>query len=205
MANYVARLVGTTIDCAELMRAGEVGDEEASAASVALTIMLEIWGRDTFTAMDVVKAMTPEIPTEDTGNAIAEALGELVGKRLDRPTAHSIGKLFQKRLVGRPAWVRRGKAVATLKKSEGHNANTYHINVSVPGQDSAATSSSKILSHADPSGKHTPHSPLSATRNPGDGDLGNEGEVGKVLSDFPENDAVFSDAKRATPGWRGRL
>ena len=41
---------------------------------------------------------------------LVEEGGELVGKRLDRPTAHSIGKLFQKRLVGRPAWVGDGQA-----------------------------------------------------------------------------------------------
>ena len=42
------------------MRAGEVGDEEATAASAALSILHEIWGGDAFTARDVVKAMTIE-------------------------------------------------------------------------------------------------------------------------------------------------
>ena len=41
---YAAGLLGTTVNCTELMRAGEVGDEEASAASAALTILREIWG-----------------------------------------------------------------------------------------------------------------------------------------------------------------
>src|SRR4051812_30937070 len=63
---------------------------------------------------------------------IADALGELVGKRLDRPTAHSIGKLFQKRLVGRPAWIGDGRQVATLRKSTDHNENTYRIEISSP-------------------------------------------------------------------------
>jgi hypothetical protein len=140
---YAAGMIGTTVNCIELMRAGEVGDEEASAASAALTIMREIWGDGAFTAMDVVKAMTPAMQAWSTSTnledadktkaeAVADALGELVGKRLDRPTAHSIGKLFQKRLVGRPAWIGDGQAVATLKKSTGHNANTYRIDVSVP-------------------------------------------------------------------------
>ena len=128
---YAAGLIGATVDCTQLMRAGEVGDEEASAASAALTIMREIWGDGAFTAMDVVKAMTLEMHSE----ALAEALGELVGKRLDKPTAHSIGKLFQKRLVGRHAWIGDGQAVATLKKSVGHNANAYRIHVTASGGD----------------------------------------------------------------------
>jgi hypothetical protein len=197
---YAAGLIGTTVNCTELMRAGEVGDEEASAVSVALTVMRENWGNRAFTAMDVVRAVTPEMHLDDADKAraesIADTLGELVGKRLDRPTAHSIGKLFQKRLVGRPAWVDDGQAVATLTKTTGHNANTYQIKVSAPGQDFAPTSIPKI--------KHPPHSPHSPGQNSGEGELGNEGEGGKVLTDIPES-AVSSDGKRAAPGWRGRL
>jgi len=153
---YAAGLVGTTVNCTELMRAGEVGDEEASAVSAALTILREIWGDSAFTATDVVKAMTPAIQAWSTptnteeadkakAEAIAEALGELVGKRLDRPTAHSIGKLFQKRLVERPAWICDGQTVAKLRKSKGHNANTYRIDLSAPGQDFDASSDKNFL------------------------------------------------------------
>ena len=190
------------------MRAGEVGDEEASAASAALTIMREIWGDGAFTAMDVVKAMTPEMqwsaPTKEDADkakaeAIADALGELVGKRLDRPTAHSIGKLFQKRLVGRPAWIGDGQAVATLKRSAGHNANTYQILVSATGQDLTSNSSPNTLSFADACQRHPPHSPQSPPLDPGDGEMGNEGRGGKEI---PVNEVVSSNFKRA---WSGRL
>jgi hypothetical protein len=207
---YAASLIGTTVNCTELMRAGEVGDEEASAASAALTIMGEIWGDSAFTAMDVVKAMTPEMhawsaPTKEDADkakaeAIADALGELVGKRLDRPTAHSIGKLFQKRLVGRPAWIDDGQAVATLKKFTGHNANTYRIDVSVPGQDDAP--SAQTFSFANPGQEHPPDSPHSPRRSPSDGEMGNEGKGGK---DIPVNEVVSSNFKRGKPGWSGRL
>ena len=179
---YAAGLIGTTVNCTELMRGGEVGDEEASAASAALTIMRGIWGDGAFTAMDVVKAMTLEMHSE----ALAEALGELVGKRLDKPTAHSIGKLFQKRLVGRHAWIGDRQAVATLKKSVGHNANTYRIHVAASGEDQ----------------KHSPHSPHSPNGNSGEGDPGNEGNEGK---DFPVKEVVASNFKRAKAGWSGRL
>src|SRR6516162_10352141 len=171
--------------------------------------MREIWGDSAFTAMDVVKAMTPEMhawstPTKEDGKAeaIAEASGELVGKRLDRPTAHSIGKLFQKRLVGRPAWIGDGQAVATLKRSAGHNANTYQILVSATGQDLTSNSSPNTLSFADACQRHFPHSPHSSPRDPGDGEMGNEGKGGK---DIPVNEVVSSNFKKAKPDWSGRL
>jgi hypothetical protein len=196
------------------MRIGEFGDEEASAVSTALTVMREIWGDGTFTAMDVVKAMTPEMyalstPTnlEDAdktkAEALADALGELVGKLLDRPTAHSIGKLFQKRLVGRPAWIGDGQAVATLRKSTGHNANTYRIDVSVPGQDDA--SSAQTFSSANSGQEHSPDSPHSPRRTPSDVDLGKEGKRGKVFTDIHGDDVISSDAEKAIPRWRARL
>jgi hypothetical protein len=172
---YAAGMIGTTLNCTELMQAGEVGDEEASAVSAALTIMLKNWGDRTFTAMDVVKAMTPEMQIEDpaSADAIADALGELVGKRLERPTARSIGKLLSKRMVGRPAWIGDGQAFATLKKTTGHNANTYQIHVSASGQ--GANSSPNNPSSADGCRKRSPHSPHSPPEDPGDGELGNEG------------------------------
>jgi hypothetical protein len=94
--------------------------------------------------------------------------------------------LFQKRLTGRPAWIGNGQVVATLKKSEGHNANTYRIDVTALGEDQ----------------KHSPHSPHSPNGSPGDGELGNEGNEGK---DFPVKEVVASNFKRAKAGWSGRL
>jgi hypothetical protein len=201
---YAASLIGTTVNCTELMRAGEAEDEEASAVSTALTIMLEIWGGRSFTSMDVVKAMILEMEDAEKAKAepICDALGELVGKRLDRPTARSIGKLLTKRLVGRPAWIGDGQVVATLKRSVGHNANTYQILVSASGQDLTANSSPNTLSRADACQRHSPHSPHSPLREPGDGEMGNEGRGGKEI---PVNEVVSSNFKRAKPGWSGRL
>jgi hypothetical protein len=187
---YAAGLIGTTVNCTELMRAGEFGDEEASAASAALTIIHGIWGGGAFTATDVVKAMTLELHSGDAeklkAEVIADALGELIGKRLERPTAHSIGKLFQKKLVGRPAWIGDGQTFAVLERFKGHNANTYRIQVTGSVDDQ----------------KHSPHSPHSPNRNPGEGDPGNEGNVGK---DFPVKEVVSSNFKRANAAWSGRL
>jgi hypothetical protein len=156
----------------------------------------------------VIQAWSTPTNTEEAdkakAEAIAEALGELVGKRLDRPTAHSIGKLFQKRLVGRPAWIGDCQTVATLKKSTGHNANTYWIDVSGPAQDLDA-SSAKTFSFANPGQEHSPHSPHSPRLSPSDAELGKEGKDGKVFTDIPGDDANSSDAKKATPRWSARL
>jgi hypothetical protein len=143
---YAAALVGTRVDCTELMRAGEVGDEEVAAVTAALSILRKTWDGRKFTAKEVAKAIAPAKngallaprDSEDTeiatAEAIADALGELAGKRLDRPTAHRIGKLFQKCLVGRPAWLNDGDVVAVLRNYQGHQENTYGIEVVTAGQ-----------------------------------------------------------------------
>jgi hypothetical protein len=216
---YAAGLVGITLNCTELLRAGEVGDEEAAAVSATLTLFREIWNEGDFTAKDVVKAMTPE-PKFDGGfegpkvddaersraDAIADALGELVGKRLDRPTAHSLGKLFQKRLVGRPAWIGDGQKVATLKRSTGHNENSYRVDVSAPGQQAPDLQPSKGGSAAD-TGRNIPHIP----HIPQGGSLeerkaGNVGKDGNVSIETPLQDNVILDGgSREMPAWSARL
>jgi len=175
------------------LRAGEAGDEQASAVSVALTILREIFGDNAFTARDVVKVMTPE-PKCDAASifsdgddadkaradAIGEALAELAGKRLDRPTSHSVGKLFQKTLVGRPAWIEGGQAVATLRKSAGHNENTYHVEISASGRPADAPSAN-TSSPADP-GQDFPGIPLIPQGGRRDkAKSGEAGKKGKVL------------------------
>jgi hypothetical protein len=186
---YAASLLGIRVDCTELIQAGEAEDEEALAVSTVLTIMREIWGDRTFTAMDVVEAMTPGTHMDESdianADAIADAFAELAGKRLERPSARSIGKFLGSRLVGRPGWIGDGQ-FATLKRSKGHNANAYRIHVSASGEDQ----------------KHSRHSPHSPNRNPGEGEMGNEGNGGK---DFALNEMVSSNFKRARPGWSGRL
>jgi hypothetical protein len=142
---YAAGLLGIQVDCTELMRAGEAGDEEASATSAAMTILLETWPKGSFSAKDVVKAIEAkdikwadpaevEEAARARGEALADALGELDGRRLDRPTAHKIGKLFQKRLVGRPALIRSDQIV-TLRRTKDHEENKYRVEVSTPGKN----------------------------------------------------------------------
>jgi hypothetical protein len=97
---YAASLCGVTVDCTQIMRASEIDDEESSTVSAALTILRDKWGMDKFTAKDVVQAIVLEPKSNglgqtavaddgETGRALADALGELAGKRLDNPTGWS--------------------------------------------------------------------------------------------------------------------
>jgi hypothetical protein len=61
---------------------------------------------------------------------LADALRELIGKALENPTARSLGKLFQKHLTGRPAWIDEGNCVAVLSKIRGGRANEYKVEIS---------------------------------------------------------------------------
>jgi hypothetical protein len=207
---YAAALLGTRVDCTELMRAGEVEDEEAAAVTAALSILRKTWDGKKFTAKEVAKAIAPAKngavlgPSDSaeielaTAEAIADALGELAGKRLDRPTAHRIGKLFQKCLVGRPAWLDDGDLVAVLRKYPGHQENTYAIEVVTAGQNPDDRPNLPQ--------KHSPHSPHSPGRHSGNGLSGNEGKEGKVFAATAADAVNSMDAEEATPGrWRARI
>jgi hypothetical protein len=136
---YAAGLSGIKVDCTELLRAGEVGEEEASATSRALAILRKIWGSKPFTARAVVqelaKANSLIEDNADQAAELADALGELIGKALEKPTARSIGKLFQKHLTNRPAFIEDGNCVGILRKKSDDRANEYEIEI--PGGDAA--------------------------------------------------------------------
>jgi hypothetical protein len=130
---YAAGLLGINVDCTELLRAGEAGEEEASATSRVLAILKKRWDGKTFTTRDVVKelAKANSLIEADAEKAaeLADALGELIGKALENPTARSIGKLFQRHLTNRPAWIDDGNCVAVLRKISGDRANEYKIEI----------------------------------------------------------------------------
>jgi hypothetical protein len=176
---YAAALLAITLDCTELMRVGEADDEDASSVSVALTVLWQVWGDRPFTSRDVASAMKADFSAGNTLNdamkaaagSIADAITQLAGKPMDHPTPHNIGKLFQKCLVGRPAWLADGKTTATLQKSSGHGNNTYRIKLS--GDRGRQDDS-----------PHSPHSP----NDPSDDNRkGNVGKEGIDPDGFPEN------------------
>ena len=210
---FAAKLADITVDCTELLRAGEAEDEEASAVSAAISILREIWGEETFTAKDAVKILTPEsklngafvgIELDDgkktRSDALADALDELSGKRLDRPTAHRLGKLFQKRLVGRPAWIQDGEIVAILRKSTGHDENSYWVDVSVPGQ------APDFRSCYPSAGKNIPRNPdIPGRRRADEGKAGNVGKHGNVSPRATQQDGKTFGGGATQMPWSIRL
>jgi hypothetical protein len=191
---YAAGLCGISLDCTTLMRSGEAGDEEASALSAALSALHKIWEHDTFTAKDVFNAMNAVVPMDpkndqdynvkkEQADALVGALGELARKPFEQPTAHSIGKIFQAHLVGRPSFIEDGHRFATLRSSPGHNANEYEVEVSAPGQPLDAGPTNTFPA-GDPGSKHSPQSPHSPSEPSGDGESGNDEDI---APDFPDN------------------
>jgi hypothetical protein len=130
---YAAGLLGLKVDCTELLRASESGEEEASAASRVLAILKKRWGGRAFTTRDVVKELAKATALNEDGaeraTELADALGELIGKALEYSTPRTIGKLFQKHLTNRPAWIDDGNSVAILRKTAGNRANEYKIEI----------------------------------------------------------------------------
>ena len=130
---HAAGLLDIGVDCTELLRSGEAEDEEASAASRVLAIFRKRWGDRPFTAQKVVVALSTANSMVDESaeqaQELADALSELAGKTLDKPTSRSIGKLFQRHLTNRPAWIEDGNTVAVLRKESGHEANQYKVEI----------------------------------------------------------------------------
>jgi hypothetical protein len=204
---YAAGLLGIKVDCTELLRAGESGEEEASASSRALTVLREHWGDSEFTTRDVVLALADlHAPFEERATraeALSDALGELVGKILEKPTARSVGKLFQKYLTNRPAWIEDGDGVAILRKIPGHDANKYRVDVSVPGQPS----SSKNPQSAAPDGSSGPNgadfSHVAASSPGKDGKVGKDGNVS--AGERQDESVIPEETIGHASGWRARI
>jgi len=116
------------------LRGGEAEEEEASAASRVLAILKKRWGGKAFTTNEVVAELAKVNFSVDGGAESAaelvDALGELIGKALENPTARGIGKLFQKHLTNRPAWIDEGNCAAVLRKISGKRQNEYKIEIS---------------------------------------------------------------------------
>jgi hypothetical protein len=205
---FAADLAGITMDCAELFRGGETADEDALAVSTALTVCREIWDNRNFTAGAVAKELGRVASFENfndddaesaRANTLADALGELAGKRLEKPTAHSIGKLFQKRLVDRPAWIGDDQTIAILRKSPGHQENKYRVELLAPGQAGRTERLEADLADKNKNNPNNPHNPPGRSAN--DGSQGNQGKVGNGLGDLPYG----KDFSLANGGWRRRI
>jgi hypothetical protein len=107
--------------------------------------------------------------------ALSDALGELIGKTLEKPTARSVGKLFQKYLTNRPAWIEDGDAVAVLRKIPGHDANKYRIDISIPGQSCSSDKSGSTA--GGPQGANSDFPDIDESPSDETGKVGKEGNV----------------------------
>ena len=77
------------------------------------------------TALSAATSMADE--SAEQALELAAALGELAGEAFEKPTALKIGKLFQKQLTNRPAWIDGGSAV--LLKNSNDRANEYRVEI----------------------------------------------------------------------------
>jgi hypothetical protein len=204
---YAAELLGIEVDCTQLLRVGEAGEEEASAASRALTVLRECFGEDSFTtrlvAMTLAEAGAMVESKAARAEALSDALGELIGKSLENPTARSIGKLFQKYLTNRPVWLADGDAVAVLRKIPGHDANEYRVEISNPGQSSAPDQPGLAPGVPCRSGETNGFAEMTARPT---GKAGKGGKDGNVSAAVGQNKTVFSDEPAGEcGGWRARI
>jgi hypothetical protein len=133
---YAAELLDIKLDCTELLRSNESKEEEASATSRVLTVLRERWKDRSFTSRDVALVLeqmtTATGKTAEQAEELFEALGELAGKTLERPTARYIGKLFQRHVTDRPVWIDNGKLTAILRKDSHHQENRYRVEILQP-------------------------------------------------------------------------
>lgn len=134
-AEYAARLLDIKLDCTQLLRLGESEEEEASATSRALAVLGRQWDGNWFTTRDVVLFLDERNSrlNEDKAvraEALFDALSDLIGKPLENPTARSVGKLFQKHLTNRPAFLEGENCSAVLRKlapDKNRDGNKYEI------------------------------------------------------------------------------
>jgi len=132
---YAAGLLDIKLDCDDLLRFGEAEDEEASATSRALTALGGQWGGKWFTTRAVVLFLSKRNSLLDQdkaarAEALFDALSDLNGKPLENPTARTIGKLFQKHLTNRPAFIEAENCSAVLRKvapDKNKDGNQYEI------------------------------------------------------------------------------
>jgi hypothetical protein len=193
---HAATLIGESIDCLSLLSAGESDDEETAAAAAMLSTLRDEFGARPFGAGQIVKLIEAGTPSfgktvEPEAREIAEhlldAFSELLGRQLDRPTAGSLGKLLNSRLVDRPTLID-VSTVATLKKSIKDNTGRYEVHLTRPGD--------RRYTISDPAGGQTISriSPISRPAGRSAGDTGDAGHVSSAPAAAPaENDDDVPD------------
>ncbi len=180
---HAATLIGESIDCLSLLSAGESDDDETAAAATMLSTLRDEFGARPFAAGKIVKLIEAGTPSfggayvEPEAREIAEhlldAFSELLGRQLNRPTAGSLGKLLNNRLVDRPTRID-ASTVATLKTFKKDNTGYYEVHLT-------CSDDRLIYTFSDPAGGQT-MSPISPISLPAGRPAGDRGDAGHVFS-----------------------
>jgi hypothetical protein len=133
-----ASLIGKKVDCAALLSASESDDDETSAASTLLSTLRAEFGDSPFTAKDIIRIIEAGAPSfgmcsgavaKEKADRLLDAFGEMIGRRLDRPTPGTIGKLLRNRLVDRPTFIDNTNLAAVLKANWEKHTSRYHVQI----------------------------------------------------------------------------
>ncbi len=194
---HAATLIGESIDCLSLLNAGESDDDETAAAATMLSTLRDEFGARPFAAGEIVRLIEAgtasfgkyvEPEAQEIAEHLLDAFGELLGRQLNRPTAGSLGKLLNNRLVDRPTRVD-ASTVATLKAFKKDNTGYYEVHLTCSGDR-------LIYTISDPAGGQTmsPMSPISLPAGRPAGDRGDAGHVFSPPASAPtENDDDVPD------------
>jgi hypothetical protein len=186
-----ATLIGESIDCVSLLKAGESDDEETAAAATMLSTLWDEFGARPFGAGEIVKLIEAGTPSFDKyvgpeerekAEHLQDAFNELLGRQLNRPSAGSLGKLLNNRLVDRPTLID-ASTVATLKTFKKDHTGYYELHLTRTDRFNYTIS--------DPAGGQTmsPMSPISLPAGRPAGDKGDAGHLSSPPAHAPtEND-----------------
>ena len=193
---HAASLIGESVDCLALLKAGENDDDETAAAQAMLSTLRAEYGDKPFTAKAIVEIIEagdtslgkyPPTAARNKADRLLDAFGEMLGRRLDRPTAGSIGKLLNNRLVERPTRID-ANIFLTLKRYEKENTGQYFVKEGRsdidPNDTTRAPQSAETMSPMSP---NSPDAPINAKSGRGDG--GDRGDV--------SGDPAFGDIDNA--------
>ena len=195
-----ASLIGETIDCVALMKAGDSRDDEAGAASTMLSALQAEFGDKEFTAKDIVAILDAGGSSDglfaDAGkktkaDRLLEAFSQLLGRRPNRPTAGTIGKILNNRLVDRPTFIDNSDVAVALRASWEKHTSCYRVQA-LPGDSRNHTTAGSATTET--MSPISPISPRAAHLQPMGGD-GGHGDI--VSASRHSRNAYFPGPARA--------
>ena len=125
------------------MKAGDSRDDEAGGASTMLSTLLAEYGNNKFTARDIIAILdsgassfgtVADTAKRESADQLLDAFGQLLGRRFDRPTAGTIGKILNHRLVDRPTFIDDSNVAVVLEASWEKHTSRYRVQL-LPADD----------------------------------------------------------------------